>query len=547
MSTTVGIINDPSVNSVAEETPSDLLIENSIVAYHTDGGVSANIRGTFAGAGQPVMPDWSIAGILLGGGAPPVTADPLLAPLGEYGGPTKTMRPTSTAGLLLSANASRTLFPDTSPATPLLVDQRGTMREVGLTQVEVGSVEFLEPFLVLDIQEDFLFTNILTPPAGPSLASSWYGQTEEYCPPILCAADNNDAMRSPTPVPGQYPSLTAEFYGAGVFSYWAKTIGVFGATPDLLAVDIDNVMVESIFANNGGWTRYTTLVEGDGPHTVEWESIPSSVLGQAWIDEVRFYPVLDPATNDLYDNRIAIGEGQVETTLLGATNDGGSSVSQPGRPDIWYVVSAPSSGTMQVNTCGTFALSGLDTVLSLHLDDGQVGTSANEVSANDQWSQADPPALPCVDNNDSSLAVTMGAAETLVLRVSDFPDFGGNEIGTRTVLVNVLFEPDAVDTDFDGVTDDIDNCTFRANADQYDSDGDSIGNLCDGDIGVPNDCIVNVVDLGVFKAAFFSTPAAPNWNPDADFTNDNVVNAADLGVLKMGFLQAPGPSAIGCN
>ena len=110
------------------------------------------------------------------------------------------------------------------------------------------------------------------------------------------------------------------------------------------------------------------------------------------------------------------------------------------------------------------------------------------------------------------------------------------------------------DTDQDGVADGADNCTLTANAAQRDTDGDAIGNACDPDIAPAgaNDCQANFADLGSLKTAFFSNPASPNWNPDADFTGpagapDDLVNFTDLGRLKEFFFGPPGPSATGCN
>ena len=93
----------------------------------------------------------------------------------------------------------------------------------------------------------------------------------------------------------------------------------------------------------------------------------------------------------------------------------------------------------------------------------------------------------------------------------------------------------APDTDGDGVTDDIDNCTLVANADQRDTDGDGFGNICDADLN--NDGIVNPVDLGLFKLVFFSA------DPDADFNGDGTVNPVDLGIFKASFFSPPGPAA----
>jgi len=100
------------------------------------------------------------------------------------------------------------------------------------------------------------------------------------------------------------------------------------------------------------------------------------------------------------------------------------------------------------------------------------------------------------------------------------------------------------DNDGDGVDVRIDNCQNVANANQRDTDGDGIGNICDPDIAVPNNCVVNALDLGIFKLAFFSQPASGNWNADADFNGDDVVNVIDLGVLKSLFFQVPGPSGM---
>ncbi len=93
-----------------------------------------------------------------------------------------------------------------------------------------------------------------------------------------------------------------------------------------------------------------------------------------------------------------------------------------------------------------------------------------------------------------------------------------------------------LDSDGDGVRDELDNCTLVENADQRDSDVDGFGNLCDADLN--NDGTVNAIDLGIFRNLFFSDDA------DADFNGDGVVNAIDLGTLKQLFFAAPGPSGL---
>ena len=89
------------------------------------------------------------------------------------------------------------------------------------------------------------------------------------------------------------------------------------------------------------------------------------------------------------------------------------------------------------------------------------------------------------------------------------------------------------DQDADGRIDACDNCLLVANADQRDTNGDGYGNLCDADFN--NDLIVNVIDLGILRSAFFGT------DPDADMNGDGVVNVLDLGLFRTRFFAPPGP------
>ena len=106
---------------------------------------------------------------------------------------------------------------------------------------------------------------------------------------------------------------------------------------------------------------------------------------------------------------------------------------------------------------------------------------------------------------------------------SDWVNFG-----TATTL--------SVDTDGDGVDDNADNCLGAANPAQIDADGDGLGNVCDADLS--QDCVVNVVDLGLLRGRFFTN------DPVADFNGDGVVNVQDLGIMRLQFFDAPGPSGI---
>jgi photosystem II stability/assembly factor-like uncharacterized protein len=128
---------------------------------------------------------------------------------------------------------------------------------------------------------------------------------------------------------------------------------------------------------------------------------------------------------------------------------------------------------------------------------------------------------------DGELAVT-----TSVNSLESDPQPANNAL-VQTISVGDM----TIDTDGDGVGDDVDNCTLVANPDQVDSNGDGYGNICDADLN--DDCVVNFLDLGALRQVFF-TPDA-----DADFNADGTVNFIDLGLMRSAFFQPPGPAVGG--
>ncbi|NNF16728.1 MAG: hypothetical protein HKN70_08265, partial [Gammaproteobacteria bacterium] len=126
----------------------------------------------------------------------------------------------------------------------------------------------------------------------------------------------------------------------------------------------------------------------------------------------------------------------------------------------------------------------------------------------------------------------------------------GLQSSNADTLVITAIQPSAVgaaptrlgsmDVDGDGIPDDIDNCAEHFNPSQLDTNSDGFGNRCDADLD--NDgFITNFGDLTIWAAAFNSSPASANWNPDADFNGDNAVNFGDLFIFQAFFLSAPGP------
>ncbi|MEO0424160.1 MAG: hypothetical protein AAF184_17610 [Pseudomonadota bacterium] len=118
-------------------------------------------------------------------------------------------------------------------------------------------------------------------------------------------------------------------------------------------------------------------------------------------------------------------------------------------------------------------------------------------------------------------------------------DSGVLTLETTTLPLGEDFD----DADGDGVGAFFDNCLLVPNPRQLDTDGDGYGNACDPDIASPNDCVVNFLDLGLLKSAFFATPESPDWEADADFNGDGVINFLDSGTMRNLFFGPPGPSA----
>ncbi|NNF17860.1 MAG: hypothetical protein HKN70_14040, partial [Gammaproteobacteria bacterium] len=127
-----------------------------------------------------------------------------------------------------------------------------------------------------------------------------------------------------------------------------------------------------------------------------------------------------------------------------------------------------------------------------------------------------------------------------------------NGDGIETIIVPLGLQTTGacaiVDTDGDGVLDDVDNCITVINPDQRDSNGDGHGNFCDYDYD--NNCVTQFPDLGIFGAAFGSVTGDANYNADTDRDNNGVVNFLDLGAPPNNFagyfLAPPGPSADAC-
>jgi hypothetical protein len=129
-------------------------------------------------------------------------------------------------------------------------------------------------------------------------------------------------------------------------------------------------------------------------------------------------------------------------------------------------------------------------------------------------------------------------------RPSPFSDNGQvvflAKLGTSATYSILIADP--LDTDNDGVRDNLDNCINVSNSDQLDTDGDGYGNACDCDFNQDNFC--GGPDFTLFIGCF---NAATNGNPTceaADMNGDGFVGGPDFTLFIGGFNGAPGPSGL---
>jgi len=109
----------------------------------------------------------------------------------------------------------------------------------------------------------------------------------------------------------------------------------------------------------------------------------------------------------------------------------------------------------------------------------------------------------------------------------------------RTEAFRVRVTAPPSDTDGDGVADPVDNCTFRANPSQCDSDGDGHGNHCDGDLN--NNGFTNAQDTTLFRQQLGQPSVAPTYNY-ADLNCNGFVNAQDTTLFRSLLGSPPGPA-----
>ena len=166
---------------------------------------------------------------------------------------------------------------------------------------------------------------------------------------------------------------------------------------------------------------------------------------------VNTAPFTISSPDDCY-NAVAVTDGQYKGTLVCSSNDGNASCGlSSGQTDVWYGYRARAPGTLSVNTCGTSDTggqdAGMDTVLSLHADCGDIAGSELPNGCNDDW--INDPLYACLgvdegDARDSSVSVSVITGQQLLVRVSKHPDSAAGDFN-----LNVALNAESCPGDFD--------------------------------------------------------------------------------------------------
>jgi hypothetical protein len=198
---------------------------------------------------------------------------------------------------------------------------------------------------------------------------------------------------------------------------------------DFMGVDLDQREPKIVF-------------DGSGPSPVgaiiAWDDQRSGLDIRAQKVEISG-PANDDATN-----AFSITTGEFTETLFAATSDGASSCPGGGGVDVWFVFTPPEPGRLEVDTCGTNDLvgidQGVDSVVSLH--SAAPGTEGNQLACSDDWPTSGGLPTRCngIDlgvGRDSATFFETPSIEPIWIRVGAFSDTPPGDF-----VLNVRFLPE---------------------------------------------------------------------------------------------------------
>lgn len=148
---------------------------------------------------------------------------------------------------------------------------------------------------------------------------------------------------------------------------------------------------------------------------------------------------------------------------------------------------------------------------------------------------------------DAPLVVT----DALVNSVTSIPDLLASPANICATLltesghVSTLDScEDELDSDSDGIADDLDNCLEKVNPNQRDTNSDGYGNICDPDFN--NDGSVNRIDFNTLRSQFGLSEGDLGYDTNIDLNGDNAIGLPDFNIFRTFFGKSPGPSGLSC-
>jgi lamin tail-like protein/thrombospondin type 3 repeat protein len=294
--------------------------------------------------------------------------------------------------------------------------------------------------------------------------------------PGLGTAGGNFALTAPgvwysITLPGVAGIDDKTIYADTIVAGYDTKISIYTGTCGALTCVTINDDINSAFHSKVGWRAtagqtYYILVHGFSA-AVGTFTLAINCVNQVVNDDCGG-TVIGPNNGFISGTTIgATGQPYNYTTAVMASCASGTS--QFSYFDVWYSYTAPCSGNLSLNTCGTF-----DTLLSVHT----ACPDLNNPPGSFQVAGAcnDNGVAPCGPGSQLVVAVTAGVNYKIRVAQSDGTSLGGN------FTLNFAMP----DTDLDGVLDCLDNCPFIANPGQADADGDGRGDVCDNCPTTPN-------------------------------------------------------------
>ena len=138
-----------------------------------------------------------------------------------------------------------------------------------------------------------------------------------------------------------------------------------------------------------------------------------------------------------------------------------------------------------------------------------------------------------------TLSISRPANDIKFVAFSSYSSSGGIEYGE---FDNLSFS--LLDTDGDGLEDNVDNCKLVANPTQLDADHDGYGNICDADIN--NSGTVTSADFALMRTVLGQPAGSGATAAAADMNGSGTVTSADFALLRARLGSTPGPSGLAC-